>query len=153
VITYLYISLSRNTYASKLQDYMSTLKSTQKMQPFLRITLTSKHFFCLSLHIFCWKSSKHSLFFFLLRLNQVNAISVACTNGLPDCIEMATSLFIEYKNGTNWWVAALRLNEIIVNYSSTTYLYINIRYIDLKADVFLHLGFIRIWGEQSIAVQ
>ncbi|XP_056110997.1 alanyl (membrane) aminopeptidase-like b [Rhinichthys klamathensis goyatoka] len=33
--------------------------------------------------------------------NQVNAISVACTHGLPDCIEMATSLFMDYKNGTN----------------------------------------------------
>ncbi|XP_048024730.1 alanyl (membrane) aminopeptidase-like b [Megalobrama amblycephala] len=33
--------------------------------------------------------------------NQVNAISVACSNGLPQCITMATSLFEDYKNGTN----------------------------------------------------
>ncbi|XDV28923.1 hypothetical protein PO909_032116 [Leuciscus waleckii] len=33
--------------------------------------------------------------------NQVNAISVACAHGLPKCIEMATSLFMDYKNGTN----------------------------------------------------
>uniref|UniRef100_A0A8C2B0A5 Aminopeptidase n=1 Tax=Cyprinus carpio TaxID=7962 RepID=A0A8C2B0A5_CYPCA len=33
--------------------------------------------------------------------NQVNAISVACSNGLPECIEMAKSLFKDYRNGTN----------------------------------------------------
>uniref|UniRef100_A0A672MPI8 Aminopeptidase n=1 Tax=Sinocyclocheilus grahami TaxID=75366 RepID=A0A672MPI8_SINGR len=33
--------------------------------------------------------------------NQVNAISVACSNGLPECIEMAKSLFKDYRNGTD----------------------------------------------------
>uniref|UniRef100_A0A671MFX4 Aminopeptidase n=1 Tax=Sinocyclocheilus anshuiensis TaxID=1608454 RepID=A0A671MFX4_9TELE len=33
--------------------------------------------------------------------NQVNAISVACSNGLTKCITMARSLFKDYKNGTN----------------------------------------------------
>uniref|UniRef100_A0A672SLM2 Aminopeptidase n=1 Tax=Sinocyclocheilus grahami TaxID=75366 RepID=A0A672SLM2_SINGR len=33
--------------------------------------------------------------------NQVNAISVACSNGLTKCITMAKSLFEDYKNGTN----------------------------------------------------
>ncbi|XP_067276652.1 alanyl (membrane) aminopeptidase-like b [Pseudorasbora parva] len=35
------------------------------------------------------------------RYNQANAVSVACTNSLPECVEMATSLFKDYKNGTN----------------------------------------------------
>ncbi|XP_077104976.1 alanyl (membrane) aminopeptidase-like b [Siphateles boraxobius] len=33
--------------------------------------------------------------------NQVNAISVACAHGLPECIEMAKGLFMDYKNGSN----------------------------------------------------
>uniref|UniRef100_A0A8C2Q8F3 Aminopeptidase n=1 Tax=Cyprinus carpio TaxID=7962 RepID=A0A8C2Q8F3_CYPCA len=33
--------------------------------------------------------------------NQVNAISVACSSGFPECIEMAKSLFKDYRNGTN----------------------------------------------------
>ncbi|KAK7152126.1 hypothetical protein R3I94_008458 [Phoxinus phoxinus] len=33
--------------------------------------------------------------------NQVNAISVACTYGLPECINMATSLFMDHKNDSN----------------------------------------------------
>ncbi|KAL1256812.1 hypothetical protein QQF64_012357 [Cirrhinus molitorella] len=33
--------------------------------------------------------------------NQVNAISVACSNGLSSCITMASSLFKDYRNGTN----------------------------------------------------
>ncbi|KAF5907632.1 aminopeptidase N-like, partial [Clarias magur] len=33
--------------------------------------------------------------------NQINAISVACSNGVPECIDMATKLFNEWKNGTN----------------------------------------------------
>uniref|UniRef100_A0A673JHR5 Aminopeptidase n=1 Tax=Sinocyclocheilus rhinocerous TaxID=307959 RepID=A0A673JHR5_9TELE len=33
--------------------------------------------------------------------NQVNAISVACSNGLPECIEMAKRLFKDYRNGTD----------------------------------------------------
>ncbi|XP_043072647.1 alanyl (membrane) aminopeptidase a [Puntigrus tetrazona] len=33
--------------------------------------------------------------------NQVNAISVACSNGLTKCTKMARSLFEDYKNGTN----------------------------------------------------
>ncbi|XP_062860671.1 alanyl (membrane) aminopeptidase-like b [Trichomycterus rosablanca] len=32
--------------------------------------------------------------------NQKNAISTACTNGLPECIEMARQLFDDWKNGT-----------------------------------------------------
>ncbi|TRY66396.1 hypothetical protein DNTS_003361 [Danionella cerebrum] len=32
---------------------------------------------------------------------QVDAVSVACSNGLPECITMARRLFNEYKNGTN----------------------------------------------------
>uniref|UniRef100_A0A8C2B276 Aminopeptidase n=1 Tax=Cyprinus carpio TaxID=7962 RepID=A0A8C2B276_CYPCA len=41
-----------------------------------------------------------SCFIYIL-YNQVNAISVACSNGLPECIEMAKSLFKDYRNGTN----------------------------------------------------
>lgn len=33
--------------------------------------------------------------------NQVNAITVACSNGVPECLSMATSLFREYRNNTN----------------------------------------------------
>ncbi|XP_026099240.1 aminopeptidase N-like [Carassius auratus] len=33
--------------------------------------------------------------------NQVNAISVACSNGLPECIDNAKNLFKDYRNGTN----------------------------------------------------
>ncbi|MCJ8733359.1 hypothetical protein PDJAM_G00222310 [Pangasius djambal] len=33
--------------------------------------------------------------------NQINAISVACSNGVTMCTEMATKLFNEWKNGTN----------------------------------------------------
>ncbi|KAA0714960.1 Aminopeptidase N [Triplophysa tibetana] len=33
--------------------------------------------------------------------NQVNAIKVACSNGLPECLSMATSLFRQYRNNTN----------------------------------------------------
>ncbi|KAL7871287.1 hypothetical protein SRHO_G00087840 [Serrasalmus rhombeus] len=33
--------------------------------------------------------------------NQINAISVACSNDVPECIEMATKLFQEWRNGTN----------------------------------------------------
>ncbi|NP_001038326.1 alanyl (membrane) aminopeptidase-like b isoform X1 [Danio rerio] len=33
--------------------------------------------------------------------NQVNAITVACSNGLPECITMAKDLFSDYKNGSN----------------------------------------------------
>ncbi|XP_051953626.1 alanyl (membrane) aminopeptidase-like b [Xyrauchen texanus] len=33
--------------------------------------------------------------------NQVNAISMACSNGHFECITMATKLFHDYKNGTN----------------------------------------------------
>lgn len=33
--------------------------------------------------------------------NQINAISVACSNGVPECIKMASKLFNEWRNGTN----------------------------------------------------
>ncbi|MCI4379249.1 hypothetical protein PGIGA_G00225670 [Pangasianodon gigas] len=33
--------------------------------------------------------------------NQINAISVACSNGVTECTDMATKLFNEWKNGTN----------------------------------------------------
>ncbi|XP_076848307.1 alanyl (membrane) aminopeptidase-like b [Brachyhypopomus gauderio] len=33
--------------------------------------------------------------------NQINAITVACSTGLPDCTEMAISLFKEWRNGIN----------------------------------------------------
>lgn len=35
------------------------------------------------------------------QLNQINAISVACSNDVQECTEMATKLFNEWKNGTN----------------------------------------------------
>ncbi|XP_060779905.1 alanyl (membrane) aminopeptidase-like b isoform X2 [Neoarius graeffei] len=33
--------------------------------------------------------------------NQINAISVACDNGVTECTDMATKLFNEWRNGTN----------------------------------------------------
>ncbi|KAI5620955.1 aminopeptidase N, partial [Silurus asotus] len=33
--------------------------------------------------------------------NQINAISLACSNGVTECTDMATKLFNEWKNGTN----------------------------------------------------
>lgn len=70
------------------------------MEPFLKNTLTSKHHFCLALYIYCWTSSNY-VFFFPIRYNQVNAISVACSHGLSSCITMASGLFRDYRNGTN----------------------------------------------------
>ncbi|XP_072551486.1 alanyl (membrane) aminopeptidase-like b isoform X2 [Salminus brasiliensis] len=35
------------------------------------------------------------------QFNQINAISVACSNDVQECTEMATKLFNEWKNGTN----------------------------------------------------
>ncbi|XP_047678558.1 alanyl (membrane) aminopeptidase-like b [Tachysurus fulvidraco] len=33
--------------------------------------------------------------------NQINAISVACSNGVKECLDMATTLFDEWQNGTD----------------------------------------------------
>ncbi|XP_017321402.1 alanyl (membrane) aminopeptidase-like b [Ictalurus punctatus] len=47
--------------------------------------------------------------------NQINAISVACSNGLTECTDMATKLFNEWKNGENG------TNRIPPNLKSTIY--------------------------------
>ncbi|KAB5574930.1 hypothetical protein PHYPO_G00214740 [Pangasianodon hypophthalmus] len=44
--------------------------------------------------------------------NQINAISVACSNGVTECTDMATKLFNEWKNG---------INRIPPNLKSTIY--------------------------------
>ncbi|KAF4101381.1 alanyl (membrane) aminopeptidase-like b [Onychostoma macrolepis] len=50
--------------------------------------------------------------------NQVNAISVACSNGLTKCIKMARSQFEDYKNGSNHIHPNLR-KEIYCNAIAT----------------------------------
>lgn len=47
---------------------------------------------------------------FLPRHTQILAIEVACSNGLPECVEMATGMFANWmaSNGTNQYDATER---------------------------------------------